>query len=299
MRKRALGKTGLYVSQIGLGTWPLAGNAGLPGYGELDSSSAEATVKKALDAGVTFFDTADVYGDGYAESLLGRLLERETREVSICTKGGLDLATGEFNAAPKFLERQFNASRDRLRKDRIDVYLLHNPPQNLLGLRELYRPLIKLRDWGLVDHIGVSVSLPAEAWLMLDRPEVEIIQVPFNFLYSDIDNGLLTQLCCAGKGILVREALANGLLTGKYESAVQLPGSDFRSQAPDQLFQAVSERMTTFNHYRRNEESWVDFALRFVLDRPEVFCVVVGARRPEHISAFFTAGQIKPSPMVC
>jgi aryl-alcohol dehydrogenase-like predicted oxidoreductase len=128
------------VSQVGLGTWPLAGNDGLAGYGPRDDARAEETIRRALEIGMSVFDTADVYGDGYAESLLGRLLTEhgDSRSIVI-TKGGMIASDGTFDRDPDALRRRVAASRDRLQRATIDVYLLHNPPPYLLGIAEIYR----------------------------------------------------------------------------------------------------------------------------------------------------------------
>jgi aryl-alcohol dehydrogenase-like predicted oxidoreductase len=291
-----LGKIGRRISQVGLGTWPLAGNVGIGGYGSADPELAEATIHAALAAGISLFETANVYGDGFAERLLGRLVPDADESNVICTKGGFRQfkKTGAFQ--PRELKNEFEASRERLRRETIDIYLLHNPPAYLIGLSELYRPILELKDHGWIEYIGIAVAYVQDAWLALDRPEVEVIQLPYNFMQFDAEQGLLHRAHQQGKGIIARETLANGLLTGRYHRESCFPDGDFRQTLPEHIWTAVSEAHGIFNSYRRASESWVDFALRYVLDRPEISCAIVGARTPEHVQNLVKAGTIVSSP---
>lgn len=296
MLERPLGMTGLKVSQIGLGTWPLAGNEGLAGYGRVVVEQAEATIEAALEAGIFLFETGSVYGCGLAEQLLGRALHGRADAI-VVTKGGFSkFSQGQAIEAQELL-KEFHLSRERLQRETIDVYLLHNPPPHLIGLRESYRPLLRLRERGLVRKIGVAVAQPSHAWLALDRPEVEVIQIPFNVLQSEAEFGLLERASSLGKGILARETLLNGLLAGRYNRLTRFPGDDFRAEIPATTRNAVFDAMDGLEPFRRPNESWVDFALRFVLDRPEISCAVVGARRAEQIQALARAGQLSSSPL--
>ncbi len=296
MLARRLGKIATGMSQIGLGTWPLAGNAGLDGYGTVDPECAEATVVAALAAGITLFDTASVYGDGFAESLLGRLLPQGRSAPLLCTKGGFRQFAQGKALHPRDLEAEVAASRERLRRTVIDIYLLHNPPPHLIGLPELYRPLLELRDRGWIAHIGISVAQAGDAWLALDRPEVEIVQLPFNLLNMEADQGLLSRAAGLGKTILARETLANGMLSGRYGPTSTFAAGDFRRALPMDVKTSIATGMAALEAYRRQDESWVDFSLRFVLDRPEISSAIVGARTPEQVRALVKAGTIPPSP---
>lgn len=291
MKTRPLGLTGRTVSQAGLGTWPLAGNRGLRGYGAADPEAAEATILAALDAGVTFFDTAGIYGDGLAEELLGRLLPAERARFTLCTKGGWHPESG-FHGDGRRLEAEVDASRERLQTDCIDVYLLHNVPARLIGLPELHRPLLALRDRHRIRHAGVSVVYARDAWLTLDRPEIEVVELPYNLAHPDAAP-LLPLLHRAGKGVIVREALVSGMLRERASFAAD----DFRASLPPEVMAAVKEVKRTLDPYRRPGETWADFALRFVLDRAEVSCVAVGVRRPEQIEILKRAGRIAASAL--
>ncbi|ABC21563.1 aldo/keto reductase [Rhodospirillum rubrum F11] len=296
MRTRRLGKTALRASQVGLGTWPLAGNAGLAGYGAVDPERAEATVRAALAAGITLFDTAGIYGDGFAESLLGRLLPGGEGGAVVCTKGGFShFAQGRAPDRRAF-KAEVAASRDRLRREVIDIYLLHNPPPVLIGLPDVYRPLQDLRDHGWIGHIGVSVARAIDGWLALDRPEVEVVQLPFNLLNTQADQGLLSRAADLGKAVLAREVLANGWLSGRYGPASTFAAGDFRQHLPAEVKAAIAGDRAALEPYRRPGESWVDFSLRFVLDRPEISSAIVGARHPQQIEALSKAGTLSPSP---
>ena len=294
MMERRLGRSPLRVSQGGLGTWPLAGNDGLPGYGRCDRDLALATLRSALEAGVTFIDTAPVYGGGLAERMIGQVLQRFPSPVVVCTKGGWDPSTSTFDPDPRKLERQVHESLERLQRDVLDVYLLHNVPARLMGVRELYQPLVALREKGRIGHIGVSVVHARDAMLAIDRSEIEVVELPYNFIHPEAED-VLPGLASAGKGVVVREALANGLLAGRHGPATRFAPDDFRSTIPSEVRAWIDSEMRAFEPYRRTGEEWIDFALRFVLDRPEVSTVLVGARTPEHVKAFGRAGEIAAS----
>jgi aryl-alcohol dehydrogenase-like predicted oxidoreductase len=294
MLQRPLGATGITVSQVGFGSWAIGGNTGIKGYGPSEHLVAEDTVKAAFRAGITLYDTADVYGEGVAESIIGAVLEPVRHNVVLCTKGGWDLSRGAPNLVPSYLHTCVTKSLKRLRTNFIDIYLLHNPPPHLIGIRETYRPLIELRERGILGHIGVSVSCPNEALLALDVPDVEVVQVPYNMLIPDAEVQLFPLAAENGVGIIAREALGNGLLTGKYNRETRFPKDDFRSDWPTGWIEGVLQQVQIFNAYRRNGESMIDLALRFVLERPQVASVVVGARNPEQVSDHIRAGVVRP-----
>lgn len=271
------------MDYFGLGTWPLSGNAGMQGYGRINESTAKKTVIAALDAGVTFFDTADIYGAGFAERLLGELVSPLGDNISICTKGGWDLESNAFNPDLAFIERRIANSQDRLRCDRIAIYLLHSPPPSLIGVREIYRPLVRLKRRGVLGAIGVSVNAIEDAWLTLDLPEIEVVQFPYNFLLDRFAPGLLQALHAAGKSIIAREVLGNGLLTGKYRHADQFDADDFRAYWLPGQIESIVDAMNFWKPFLKSGETWTEFAWRFVLDRTEIDRILVGASEPGHV----------------
>lgn len=297
MRTRSLGKTGLVVSQIGFGSWPIAGSAGIIGYGSVDSDVAKETVRAALSGGITLYDTADVYGNGFAESILGEILEPVRQDVIICTKGGWDLSRQASNLDPDFLYERIMASLRRLRSDYIDIYLLHSPPPHLIGIKDIYYPLLKMRDKGFLRHIGISVSHPDEALLVLNMPEVEIIQVPYNLLLQDAERSLFRSVDNSNVGVIVREALGNGMLTEKYDVNTQFPPDDFRAKWPSHFTVELFRQIRRLQAYKRRGESMVDLALRFVLECPQVAAVLAGARNPQQVYEHLKAGNIAALPL--
>lgn len=294
MRRCRLQGIGREISRIGLGTWPL-GRDLASGDCEGSTFEAEATVSAALHHGVNFFDTADVYGDGAAERLLGRMLKACGQSVVVCTKGGWDATRGAFNPDAEFLAGRIAGSGRRLGRDRIDIYLLHNPPAALIGARDVYKPLVRAQERGEIGCFGVSVETLEAAWLTLDRPEISVVQIPYNFLLSlkGLD-WILTELARAGKDLLAREALGNGLLTGKYDRTSMFPPGDFRALWPQEVRDEIAEQLTWWAPYRRPDESWVNFAMRFVLERAEFSAVVVGARTAAQVEPFGTVGGVGP-----
>ena len=178
MKYRPLGATGIRVSEIGFGAWAIGGPVdlfGTPvGWGVVDDNDSIAAVRRALDLGIQFFDTADVYGSGHSEELLGRCLEG--RACFIATKAGNtrtpDRAYKDFSI--KYLEQALERSLKRLRRDIIDVYQLHNPPPAVCQGDEVFEWMEKLKSQGKIRAIGVSLSTMEEGIHLIERKKVDV-----------------------------------------------------------------------------------------------------------------------------
>jgi len=272
------------IEQFMLGTWPLSGNEGVPGYGPAERGVAIETIQTAVTLGIRSFDTADIYGAGFAEELLGEVLSSIKEPTIVCTKGGWDVSAASFNGNPDFLRERVIQSQERLRRDVIDIYLLHCPPAEWSGNPRLYSPLIELKDKGVLARIGLSVGEPADAWAALHVPGIDVIQIPYNFVCSEADQGFLQEALQVGKTIMAREVFGNGLLTGKYAVTDRFRENDFRSSWDFALRMQIADTMKFWEPYKVEGESWMEFALRFALDRSEFSSVVVGARSPEQVA---------------
>src|SRR2546422_11060143 len=165
MRTRILGRTGLKVSEIGFGAWAIGGNAHGNSYGPTDDTESVATVRHAIDLGVNFFDTADVYGWGHSEEILGEALSGRRDGVHIATKVGGDFYHGgvRMNFEPGYIAFALERSPKRLRTDHIAGYPIPNPPAEMMGDPETYEVLEALKAEHKIDHYGVSVHEPSEA----------------------------------------------------------------------------------------------------------------------------------------
>ena len=225
MQSRILGRTGRTVSVIALGTWQLGAD-----WGDVSEQDAHAVLDAAVEAGVTLFDTADVYGDGRSEQLIGGYLaDRPDTDVFVATKMGRreDQDPANFTL-PKFREWT-DRSRTNLRTDTLDLVQLHCPPTVVLSTDAVYDALDTLVDEGAIANYGVSVETEEEALAAISRPNVASVQLILNaFRLKPLDR-VLPAAREAGVGIVARVPLASGLLSGKYTTDTTFAANDHRT----------------------------------------------------------------------
>jgi len=300
MRLHKLGKTGLRVSEIGFGGWAIGGNAFGNSYGDTDDAVSRATLRFALEHGVTLLDTADAYGQGHSEALIGEVLKDWSGPApTLVTKGGLNFyrqdGTLEPDWTPLSLAHAVQQSLSRLRQETLDVFLLMNPPVEALERLRVWDTLAALQRAGKIAHYGVSVAEPAEGvWLLRQKAPVAVLEVGYSLFYQGATSELLPLARAQKVGILAREPLANGFLTGKYGPDAAFAKGDIRAALPREYVAAMAEAAAKLEFLRRNgERTAAQAALRFVLDDPAVSCVVVGAKTPaqieENLGALTTA----------
>ncbi len=224
VRARPLGKTGLVVSEMALGTWGLSGD----GYGPVDAADAEKVVHRALDIGFTLFDTADSYAGGHTELMLGRLLEGK-RDVTIATRVGSDCTTTppRKRFEPEYLRAQAEKSLKRLRRERIDVYMLHNPSLECVSLGEATGTMEELVKEGKVAHWGVSAGDFEIAKASLDKGAA-VLELAYNLLHSIDLHRASGDIMVARAGVLARSTLNYGLLAGLWSKDKEFPSGDHR-----------------------------------------------------------------------
>jgi aryl-alcohol dehydrogenase-like predicted oxidoreductase len=221
VKYRQLGNTGLRVSEIGFGGWAIGGINdlfGVPvGWDGVEDRESERAIRRALDLGVNLFDTADVYGAGHSEELLGRCLKG--KDCVIATKSGnMRTETGAIkNFSEVHIRQQLEKSLRRLNRDTIDVYQLHNPTPEVWKGDEVFLLLQKLKKEGKIRASGVSITTMEEGVHLIEENKVDVIQVIFNVLNQKPAKALLPLANKRGIGILARVPLASGLLTGKFE----------------------------------------------------------------------------------
>lgn len=263
MRHRTLGATGLAVSEIGFGAWAIGAGGGRgTAYGPVRDEDSIAAIRRALDLGINFFDTSDMYGQGHSEDLLGRTLPRDG--VVVATKGGFGSKFGREQ-----LVAACEASLRRLRRDVIDVYQLHNPKVTELDALEV---LQELQKQGKIRFAGVSIATPAEARAAAARG-ADTIQLVYNF----IDQEQRSVLGC-GPGIIVREPLSRGLLSGKFRPDSTFPENDIRSRYAKAEYQRRLQAVEEFQALKRPDLPIVPAALKFVLAEPRVGVVIPGIK---------------------
>ena len=229
MEQRTLGRTGRPVSVVGLGTWQLGAD-----WGEVSESDARAVLEASAEAGVTFYDTADVYGDGRSEQIVGRFVAAHPDDgFTVATKMG----RREAQVPDNYVEANFRAwidrSRTNLGTDRLDLVQLHCPPSEVIGSDATYDVLDTLVEEGLVEAYGVSVETVDQALSAIARPHVASVQIILNaFRMKPLDE-VLPAAAAAGVGIIARVPLASGLLSGKYDLDTTFAPDDHRTYNRD------------------------------------------------------------------
>src|SRR3954452_2936573 len=223
MRTRTLGRTGRDASEIGFGAWQIGAD-----WGEVDEETALATLHAAADAGVTFFDTADVYGDGRSERLVGRLM-KERPGLHYATKMGRRMEQTVENYSPEHFRAWNGRSRENLGVETLDLVQLHCPPTDLYFHPEVFEDLDAMVAEGRMKAYGVSVERVEEALKAIEYPNVASVQIIFNPLRQRPATLFLREAAARGVGVIVRVPLASGLLSGKYTRDTQFAADDHRT----------------------------------------------------------------------
>ena len=225
MKQRPLGRTGREVSIVGLGTWQLGAD-----WGDVSEVDATAVLEASADAGVTLFDTADVYGDGRSEALIGRFLSgRPGHGITVATKMGRRVPQEPANYSPENFRAWTERSRTNLGVDTLDLVQLHCPPSAVIEDDATYEALDELVADGVIAAYGVSVETCAQALTAIARPHVTNVQIIVNpFRLKPLDE-VLPAAEAAGVSIFARVPLASGLLSGKYTADTTFAPNDHRT----------------------------------------------------------------------
>lgn len=284
MRTRALGKSGIQVGEIGLGTWSLSGE----GYGPVAPGIARATLEAAMAEGVTFVETAACYGPaGEMEQMLGALLRDRGRDrLFVSTRIGVERnapggARKSFRAVD--LPRLAEASLARLGVEYVDAFVLHNPlPTTLRGRERPLDVMRQLRDLGRTRLVGVSIGSVEAGRAALDGG-ADFLVLPYNLLYPKLLHELAGDIASAGAGVVVRSPLAYGVLAGTWTAERKFEDGDHRNDrwGPSDLARRVRQRDAMRFLVHGHVKSLREAAIRYVLSNALVSVVVVGARTPE------------------
>ncbi len=302
MEMRRLGKTGYDVSVIGFGAWAIGGD-----WGHVDDTVALGALHAAVDAGVNFIDTADVYGNGHSERLVAQLCRERDEHLVVATKAGRRAPAQSVAAyTPENLEAWIDRSREYLERDRLDLVQLHCPPTDLYYHPEVFAALDDLVAAGKIAHYGVSVERVEEALKALDYPGVSTVQIIYNVFRQRPAHRFFPAAHAADVGIIARVPLASGLLTGKLSATTTFAPDDHRSfnrhgEAFDvgETFAGIDldvglALVEKIRPLVPEGEDLVSLALRFCLSSPAVSTVIPGARRPEQAVANAAAGARGP-----
>ncbi|MFY1693524.1 aldo/keto reductase [Plantactinospora sp. WMMB782] len=304
MEKRRFPRLNREVGVVGLGAWQLGAD-----WGQVSESEAMAVLTAAVERGVTFLDTADVYGDGRSEQLIGRFLrERPDAGLTVATKMGRRVP----QTPEAYVLENFRAWTDRSRAnlgvDVLDLVQLHCPPSPVFSTDAVYDALDTLVAEERVRAYGVSVETCDEALAAIARPGVASVQIILNALRHKPVERVLPAALAAGVGIIARVPLASGLLSGRYDEHTSFADDDHRNynrhgEAFDvgETFSGVDYR-TGLAAVRRlrpavpEGATMAQFALRWILDRPGVTVVIPGARNAEQAHANVAAAALAPLP---
>lgn len=226
MQTHILGRTNRTVSAVGLGTWQLGAD-----WGDVSEADALSVLAAAADAGVTFFDTADVYGDGRSEQVIGRFLRTagEGRSITVATKMGRRMEQIPENYVMENFRTWTDRSRKNLGVDTLDLVQLHCPPTAVVTSDEVYDALDTLVAEGAIANYGLSVESCEQALAAIARPSVATIQIILNAFRLKPLDAVLPAARHAGVGIIARAPLASGLLSGKYTAATTFAENDHRN----------------------------------------------------------------------
>jgi aryl-alcohol dehydrogenase-like predicted oxidoreductase len=299
VEQRVLGRTGRKVSVVGLGTWQLGAD-----WGSVDEADALAVLAAAVESGVTFLDTADVYGDGRSERLIGQFLRGRGDQLFVATKMGRRMAQEPANYSLANFRDWTDRSRANLGVDTLDLVQLHCPPTPVYSSDEVYDALDTLVAEQRIANYAVSVETSAQALTAIARPNVASVQIILNAFRRKPLDEVLPAAVKAGVGIVARVPLASGLLSGKYTKDTVFAADDHRTYNRHGEAFDVGETFSGVD-YQTGVEAAAEFAalvpagvtpaqaaLRWVIQQPGVTSVIPGARNVEQAGANSAAADV-------
>ena len=308
MEQRKLGRTGFEVSVVGLGTWQLGAD-----WGDVSREEAFAVLEASADAGVTFFDTADVYGDGRSEQFIGEFLRQrgdDRPRITVATKMGRRVEQRPESFVLDSFREWTDRSRENLGVERLDLVQLHCPPTPVYSDDSVFDALDTLVDEGAIASYGVSVETVDEALTAIRRPHVASVQIILNAFRLRPFDEVLPAAAEAGVGIIARVPLASGLLSGLYTDATSFAADDHRTynrqgQAFDvgETFSGVDYEtgVTAAEEFSAlvaseapDEVTPAQAAIAWLWQHPAVTTVIPGARNVNQAQANAAAGSVPP-----
>jgi len=308
MKYRVLGKTGVKVSEVGLGTWQLGGSD----WGNISETDALKILHKSVELGVNFIDTADVYGMGRSEKIIGKFLKETKQVVYIATKLGRREWIENRGWPAKFtIEMVKRDIEDSLRNLGVDSLFLeqwHCIPTEMLKSGEAFELLETFKKKGMIQHWGCSVESIEEALICMQHPGCETLQVIYNIFRQKVTKELLPIAKEKNVGILARVPLASGLLTGKFKKGHKFPESDHRNYNADGTAFNVGETFAGVPFDKgveiaekiksilnpSGEITMAQLALRWILDHNEISTVIPGATKVEQAISNAMASSLPP-----
>jgi aryl-alcohol dehydrogenase-like predicted oxidoreductase len=302
MNYRELGNTGIKISEVSFGTWAIGGS-----WGKTNDQEALRSLEHAMDQGVNFFDTADVYGDGHSEELLAKATKGKEDQIYIatkfCRKGDIfDPKNYSYETVSRYCEDSLR----RLNREAIDLYQIHCPATEILKDGSVFEVLDRLHAEGKIRHYGVSVETVEEGLICLEHENVKSLQIIFNMFRQKPLEKLIPEACSKGVGLLVRLPLASGLLTGKFTSAHVFEADDHRHFNENGEAFNVGETFAGLGFKRgvqladglrwiaEGRDSMASAALRWILDHSEITCVIPGFKNVKQVNENLSTIETRP-----
>ena len=305
MQYRELGRTGWQISEVSFGAWAIGGS-----WGAVDDEESISALKQAVDCGVNFIDTADVYGDGRSERLVAQAIKESGKKIFVATKAGRRLSP---HTADGYNRKNLNDYVDRSLKNlgvsKIDLLQLHCPPTEVYYRPEVFTILDDMVKEGKIQYYGVSVEKVEEALKSIEYPQVHSVQIIFNMFRQRPAELFFAEAKKRGIGILARVPLASGMLTGKMTSKSTFEEDDHRSfnrhgEAFDrgETFSGVEyeKGLAAVEELKKicpEDMTMVQFALRWILMFEEVSCAIPGAKTAAQANENFSVSEEPLLPM--
>lgn len=300
MKTRILGKTGFEITEVSLGTWQVGGKWG----SKFDNANADSILNTAVDNGINFIDTADVYSDGESEMAVGRLVKSRSERIYVATKCGRQINPHiDVGYQTDVLRKYVEDSLKRMKLETLDLIQLHCPPTETFYRPEIFGLFEDLKKEGKILNLGVSVEKVDEALKAIEYENVTTVQIIFNMLRQKTAEKFFTEAAKKNIGILARVPLASGLLTGKFTASTQFEKDDHRNfnrngEAFDkgETFSGVDyakglEAVDKIKALFPENANLAAIALRWILMFPEISCVIPGASRPEQVLSNIEAAK--------
>jgi aryl-alcohol dehydrogenase-like predicted oxidoreductase len=296
LKLKRLGRTNVLVSEIGFGAWAISGR----GYGPTDDKDSIRALHRALDLGVNFIDTADIYGDGHSEELIGRVLrERNDKEAIFATKFGWDFYRDggiRSNLKRNYISFALEKSLKRLGREWIDIYQIHNSKPDDIERDNVYETLDEFKKQGKIRFYGVSAYYVEDGIEAIKTGKPDTIQIIYNILEQEVEEKLFPLAIKNDIGIIAREPLASGLLTGKYNENSKFPKTDHRHGWSKKFLEESARKVSRLKFLEKEGQTLIQAALRFSLSYKAVSVVIPGAKTINQVEENISAAEAKLNP---
>ena len=303
MNFRRLGKTGFEISEISLGTWQVGGKWG----SEFDHTLAESILREAIDRGVNFIDTADVYSDGESEKAVGKAVGQAGKRIYVATKCGRQIQPHNNKGyTPAVLRGYVEDSIRRLGVECIDLIQLHCPPVEVYYRPEIFGEFEKMKDEGKILNLGVSVEKVEEAMKAIEFDNVTTVQIIYNIFRQRPHERFFAMAREKNVGLIIRVPLASGLLSGKFSASTRFSSGDHRFFNRNGMmfdkgetfagvpYDAGLQAVARLASLLPADIPLAHVALRWILMRDEVSCIIPGASSPEQVRTNLEAADLSP-----